>query len=121
MLETDMKEGNERVIKLQDVSGSTLKVLLSYLYTGELLPEWKSAEVIVELTNAAGEYQLEELKEFLDNVLGKVCDLDNVLPLISLAQKLSMTHAKKELLEYARKEGTASTENLLKMGKGFSG
>ena len=115
MLTSNMKEGNERVIKLQDIGGETLKVLLNYFYTGDLLPSWNSAEVIVELTNAAGEYQIEELREFLDSVLGKVCDLDNLLPLISLAQKLSMKNAVRDLLEYARMEGTASVENLLKI------
>lgn len=70
-----MQENKEGVIEIKDLSYSTLKVLMTYFYSGKLLvEEWSKPEVIVELTYAAGKYHLTDVLEILDQNLGKRCD-----------------------------------------------
>lgn len=49
-----------------------MELILHYIYTGELLPNWCDLDMIVEFTYAAGKYQLEDVLEYLDNKLGSV-------------------------------------------------
>jgi len=115
MLDTDMIEANAGVLELPDISSKALKVLLNFLNTGDLLPEWRETEVIVELTNAAAKYQLQDLLQFLDGTMGKVCTLENVGALATLARLLSLKVAEEELMIFARKEGFNSLDRFVKM------
>ncbi len=101
MLRTELSEKKTGVVNISDLSGKTVKVLLHYLYTGQLLDSWKDTDVIVEFTYAAGKYQLKEVLEMLDNMLGQTKDKASgtSLLLLELASKLSLKKAETELME----------------------
>lgn len=102
MFQHQMKETNTGVIEITDLHSKTISVLLHFIYTGTLLKNWSTSEVIIELVNAAHKYQLKDLCEFLDQVVGNLCDKETVGKLFNLAKKLSMKKAEKDLFEYMK-------------------
>lgn len=98
MFRANLQENKEGVIQIKDLSYPTLKVLMTYFYCGTLAEEeWSKQEIIVELTYAAGKYQLTDILEILDHNLGKRCDATTVGPLLDLAFKLGLKQAENEL------------------------
>jgi len=122
MLRTDMVEANTATIELPDISSKALEILLIFICTGELKLEWTQSQVIVELTNAAAKYQLRDLLEFLDLVLGQVCTLENVGVLLILAHQLSLKTAEEALVAFMKRKGISisTPDNLLEVLKGVS-
>lgn len=106
------KEGSSGVIQMDDLSGKTIELLLHYIYTGQLLKCWKEEDVIVEFTYAVGKWQLTEIIELLDDVLGNVQEqvTSTTAVLLDLANKLSLKKAEAELLKRISKF-TVSVEN----------
>ncbi len=99
MLNSDLSESSSGVVRVDDSSAKTMKVILHYFYTGDLLI---NDNVIVELTYAAGKYQMTHVLELLDGILGwneeqEVSYSD--VQLLSLAGKLSLKKAEAKLLE----------------------
>lgn len=100
MFLTEMVESKTGRVCLDDMSAKTLEVLLKYISTGSLHQNWKSDDVILELTYAAHKYELVVLTDFLDNVLGSICSKTNALKLSLLANKLGMKKAEMDCLQY---------------------
>jgi len=119
MLRTDMTKGNGAPIELPDTSSKTLNILLNFIRTGDLQQDWDQGEVLVELTNAAAKFQLLDLLEFLDSVLGKVCTLQNAGPLMILAHNMYLMKAEAELMSFLREKGVSSPDNLLQILQGL--
>jgi len=102
MLSCDLSENATGVIRMTDICGKTMKLLLHYFYTGELLPSWRDPDIIVEFTYAAGKYQVASVLELLDDILGRysggvVSDKD--IQLLNLAGKLKLVNAEGRLLK----------------------
>ncbi len=70
MFRTDFSENQTGIVIVKDVAAKTMKILLHLFYAGELLPSWKDPDTVVELTYAAGKYQLTNVLKLLDEVLG---------------------------------------------------
>lgn len=101
MFGSQFSESTTGIIKVDDLNGKTMKLIVHYMYTGQILPTWRDQDVIVDLTYAAGKYELTEILKMLDNVLGDRdyneatnCDI----LLLSLSQKLSLKNAESALL-----------------------
>lgn len=76
MLDSDFIEKKAQEIVLQDMSPSTLKKLLRYMYLGDaILEDWKEA---IDLLKAAHKYQMESLVQKCAHYLQDHIDLTNV-------------------------------------------
>lgn len=102
MFEANLSETQTGTVSLNDLSGAAVKVMLTFMYTSTLLPQWSQGDIVVELTYAAEKYELKELLVILDRELGKICTIQNVGKLIVLAKKLSLKKAEKELAMYVK-------------------
>ncbi len=102
MLNCDLSEKTTGIIEMSDITSKTMKIILHYFYVGELLPFWRDPDTIVEFTYAAGKYQMTEVLELLDDLLGRkdAYDVDHSdVQLINLAGKLKLGKAEERLLE----------------------
>lgn len=115
MFRSTLKEEQSGIIELDDLSGKTVNVLLDYIYSAKINPDWCEPSVIVEFTYAAGKYQFAEVLQFLDEEVGKYCDLSNVGSLLSLASNLALRNAEAVLLNYIKVNGIKSAENFFKV------
>lgn len=99
MLDSDLSEASNGVVKLDDISAETMKTILHYFYTGELLIEMNASN-IVEFTYAAGKYQMHQVLELLDNLLGRSDKeaSNQDVQLLSLTGKLSLKNAESRFL-----------------------
>lgn len=85
---------------LEHLSGKSMEVLLHYLYTGRLQECWNDTDVIIEFIEAAGTYELKEVLEMVDGMLGSSEESTSITSfmLLELATKLNLVQAKKELM-----------------------
>ncbi len=102
MFETDMKEKNECLVRIQDISPEVMEDLLSYFYTGS--PK-NSATLARELLVAANKYNVSRLQIMCENALMMNLTSKNVTPTLILADKLQQTgnsFLKKECIKFIR-------------------
>ncbi len=101
--QSQMTEVQKGEVRVKDIPAKTMKVLLHFLYTGQLLQdEWYKTDTLVELLYAAGKYQLEDLLSFLDQVVGLLCNERNMVKLINLARKLNLKKAEEDLFNFIK-------------------
>lgn len=113
MFLTDMLEKESGVIRCPDISGACIQVLMSFIYTGrfsENKEEWTQPDVLWELTYAAGKYQLDLLLDFFDNILGVLVKPEDAPKFLSLANKLELKKAQKELHDVVIQLSSSSPE-----------
>jgi len=79
-------------------------------YRSPMLEDWAESDVIIQLVYAADKYQLTDLFEFLDQVVGVVCTKETAGKLLNLAKKLSMKKAEKDLFEFMKKHASSFEE-----------
>lgn len=112
MFDSNLTEGQTGIIQLEDLSGKALALILEYIYGGILSePEWYQPEVIVELTYAAGKYQLTDLLEHLDEVLGVRGKGEHAGALLALCENLGLEKAEKELMHYVKTHAVPCAAN----------
>lgn len=70
MFPKQFSEQNVSTIEILDVPSQTIKLLLQYWYTGELLSSLANDDTVVEFLSAVGKFQITELLEMLDSTLG---------------------------------------------------
>ncbi len=102
MFETDMKEKNECLVRIQDISPEVMEDLLFYFYTGS--PK-NSATLARELLVAANKYNVSRLQIMCENELMMNLTSENVTPTLILADKLQQTGnslLKKECIKFIR-------------------
>lgn len=96
-----MKEQQEAVITVQDVTSQTFKYLLEYIYTDQLNPQ--SLEVpdqVIELLIAANKYDLERLKRLCEKHLVSLIDIDSALELLQLSDRHQGTELKRKCINF---------------------
>ncbi len=101
MLESNKKDGPKRIVEVTEVSSAVLKIILHFLYTGTLLENWKTVST-EELVFAAASYEIHDLLEFLDEVVGQICTMDNAGKLMRLARKMKLKRAEKDLFTFIK-------------------
>lgn len=102
MFHSEFSEERTGIVNVKDVSAKTMGIFLQLFYTWELLPSWKDEDTVAEFTYAVGKYQLTNVLELLNGVLGSRDEKDAThtdFRLLDLARKLNLTTAEKELLE----------------------
>lgn len=117
MFRNNLSEAETGIVRIPDISGPTLNIVLQYIYTGTLANNWCKPEVVVELTNAAAKYELKDLLEYLDWKLGKVCDEQTAGKLLLLANRLQLRKAEKQILEYIKQHGVTKSKDFIAIVK----
>ncbi|KAJ8673306.1 hypothetical protein QAD02_004568 [Eretmocerus hayati] len=83
MFESKMKECNDNVVDIADISYNVMYELLRFIYAGKV----KEIEnVAVELLIASEKYMIEELKTLCENYLSSILSSKNVVQYLNLAE-----------------------------------
>lgn len=93
----DLQESRPSIIHVMDLSAPTMKIILFFIYTGELQAEWTEVPV-EELVYGADKYKLRDLLEFFDHLMINGCNFHNALRLAQLAERHSLMNAKESIL-----------------------
>lgn len=114
MFESQMKEANDGIVRIDDISSKSLDVLLPFMLTGHLnnFDIFMDPELMEGLAYGAQKYILEDLIECLDLNLHRACTKDNCSRLMGLARKLGMKRAEGKMLQYF-KENVMNTEEAI--------
>lgn len=100
MFRPEFTETITGTVQVDDISSKTMKVLLKYWYTGKLQPSWRDSDVIVEFTYAAGKYQMTQVLQMLDEVLGYDNNTHKTdIDMLKLLDKLSLKNAESRMLK----------------------
>lgn len=101
MFQSRMRENQTGQVEVADVSSVVMKIILHFLYTGTLLKNWNMVKPD-ELLYAAAKYEVHDLLEFLDVVVGRICTIDNAGKLLNLARKLNLKRAEDDLFNFVK-------------------
>lgn len=100
MFGSDFLERSTGLVNVDDISAKTMKILLHYWYSGELLPSWKEADTIVEFTYSAGKYQMTNILQMLNEVIGWDLEASAFdVPLLKITHQLFLKNAEDRLLK----------------------
>ena len=83
MFQADMQESSSNQVEVKDVSSTTFKAVLRFLY-GEN-PKEEQFEPLAELVVAADKYGLDELKEICASFMGANLETENVIDALLIA------------------------------------
>lgn len=119
MFDAEMKEKTDGIVKLVDLGGDGLKILLKFLYTGELEETWdKFYEEIVNAANKVGihddnywsitnvlffQYQIKSLMDMCDRMLPTLVSWQNCVELLNLSELHGMTGAKEKIEKFMKR------------------
>lgn len=101
MFPKQFSEQSVSTIEILDVPGQTIRLLLQYWYTGELLSSWADDDTVVEFLSAVGKFQITELLEMLDSTLGssETKGTRQQIDLLRLANKFLLKNAQQKLTD----------------------
>lgn len=86
-----MTEPETGILTITDMSPTSVRILLYYIYTGSLDEAWRS--VGDELVPAGDKYDLPKLLDFFNRHLHTACTFTNALELRRVAKLHGLTHA----------------------------
>jgi len=98
MLGSGMKEARTGILTITDLSPATVKIMLQFIYTGELEDGWKY--VAEELVEASNKYDLPLLLSFLNRNLHVLCKINNVGKLRRLAKLHGLQTALENITQF---------------------
>ena len=84
LLQSDMKESHERIVRLEEISGSVMEDVLGFIYTGTVEVTEENAE---ELVAAANYLLISSLKAISGRFLGQMMNHSNCISTFYLAEK----------------------------------
>ena len=84
LLQSDMKESHERIVRLEEISGSVMEDVLGFIYTGTVEVTEENAE---ELVAAANYLLISSLKVVSGRFLGQMMNHSNCISTFYLAEK----------------------------------
>ena len=79
-----MRESEESIITVQDISLTTFMKLLEFIYSDQL-SDLENAEQAIDVLVAANKYGLDRLKRLCEKYLVQLIDLENVVELLYLS------------------------------------
>ncbi|XP_021966434.1 uncharacterized protein LOC110861610 [Folsomia candida] len=96
----EMKEKTDGVVKLVDMGGEGLKILLKFLYSGILDKTW--GKFYEEIVNAANKYQITRLIAICDKLLPTVVSWENCVELLKFSELHGMTKAMEKIKKFMK-------------------
>lgn len=109
MLETEMKEKENGIIEISEISLDPMLLILEYIYTGNLPISGSSKgkrtweKFPGEVVYAADKYDLPLLKRFCEENLLEVCNRENAKELFDIAKLYKFDGAKKQIWEFIQR------------------
>jgi len=97
MFELNMREKQEGVVRLEDISAHTFSQVLHYIYTGECSLNNDNTE---EMLAMADRYDLEKLKLHCANVLSSKLELHNAAATLYVADTYHALELKKQVFSF---------------------
>ncbi|PRP74610.1 E3 ubiquitin-protein ligase [Planoprotostelium fungivorum] len=99
-----MKETEQKEVKLQDIEGDALNLLLQYIYTGNLSETDHQmdnrGQALADLLQLASEYNMTQLMNLCEIELQRLIDGESVLDILMLAQFVSVNSLIDVCLEF---------------------
>ena len=99
MFQVGMRESEESVITVQDISLPTFKKLLEFIYSDQL-NELESADQAINVLVAANKYGLDRLKRLCEKYLVALIDLENVIEMLYLSDMHQAVELKRMCLNF---------------------
>eukprot|EP00798_Chlamydomonas_sp_ICE-L_P005005 gene5005-34789_t len=104
LLSSDMREGHEGRVVVQDIKASVFRVMLHFVYSDSLPEEHEGLNLEVPMAQhllvAADQYQLVRLRRFCERRLCETVDVETVATTLTLAEQNHAEDLKKVCLEY---------------------
>lgn len=103
MFETDMQEKRSGVVETPEIGSHAMEVILHYIYTGKLHPNWsKNVEEVSELLRAAEQYECDGLVQYCNHLLITLCTEQNAKHLLEIAKLHELNHAEEDICKYLK-------------------
>ncbi|KAL7300438.1 hypothetical protein TKK_0006790 [Trichogramma kaykai] len=100
MFSQDMSENESQSIDIVNMSYSTLVKMLRYIYTRKV--ETQEFSMTAELMEAADKYQLRELKNKCEHILGSNLSSENAMDALKFADKYNADHLKRKSVDFVK-------------------
>lgn len=108
MLRSNMKEKEDNEVNITDIDADVLKEMLRYIYTGTIENIEKISE---ELSMVAEKYQLDDLKDFLENYFFEKISVNNAVEILSLCMRYNMTDLKDYVCRFVKANAKTILDN----------
>ena len=99
MFSVGMREAQESVISVQDISLPTFRKLLEFIYSDQLV-KIENADQAIDVLVAANKYGLDRLKRLCEKYLVSLIELDNVIELLYLSDMHQAVELKRMCINY---------------------
>lgn len=100
MFNSDMKEKNEKEVKIAEVDGETLELLINYCYLGKISINEDNVEKVL---STACRFQMTNVVSACSNFLGKQLHFSNALGFKIFAEHQNCLHLQNISLKYVEK------------------
>lgn len=99
MFTVGMRESEESIITVQDISLPTFKKLLEFIYSDQL-NDLASVDQAIDVLVAANKYGLDRLKRLCEKYLVALIDLENVIELLYLSDMHQAVELKRMCINF---------------------
>lgn len=99
MFTVGMRESEESIITVQDISLPTFKKLLEFIYSDQL-NDLLSVDQAIDVLVAANKYGLDRLKRLCEKYLVALIDLENVIELLYLSDMHQAVELKRMCINF---------------------
>ncbi|XP_014237889.1 speckle-type POZ protein B-like [Trichogramma pretiosum] len=100
MFSHDMLENKTQSVDMVDITYEAAVQMLRYIYTGTLANHQTS--LILNLLSVADKYQLEDLKNKCEHVIGTNLSTENVLEILKVADDHGAKHLKEKAIKFVK-------------------
>ncbi|XP_014227850.1 speckle-type POZ protein B-like [Trichogramma pretiosum] len=100
MFTHDMKENQNKLVEMTDVSHEVAVEMLHYIYTGSVANSKTS--LTINLLAAAEKYQLEELKNKCEQQLSSILSIENALEMLKISDTYNADYLKKSAVDFVK-------------------
>ncbi|XP_014237850.1 uncharacterized protein LOC106659688 [Trichogramma pretiosum] len=101
MFTHDMLENKSHSVDINDISYEAAVEMLRYIYIGSV--ETREFSLIAEVLAAAEKYQLEELKNKCERILGSNLSTENAVQALRIADTYSAKHLRKKAVDFVKR------------------
>ncbi|XP_014237893.1 protein roadkill-like [Trichogramma pretiosum] len=102
MFSHDMLENKSQSVDMVDISHQAAVEMLRYIYTGSV--EIQEFSLAADVLAAADKYQLEELKNKCERILGSNLSTENAVEALKIADTYSAKNLEKEAVDFIKRK-----------------
>ncbi|KAJ8673173.1 hypothetical protein QAD02_004435 [Eretmocerus hayati] len=110
MFESQMKELDEDIVRIDDIPYQAMYELLRFIYTGKV----ENLDALAtDILIAAGKYLMEDLKVLCENHLAERLSLENIVEMTNLSSQYNASHLKRKCINYITQHSAKITKSPL--------